>query len=145
MVTDPIVWARDHGRSKIHDGHREGEVKATSTVPSKSEKPPVDSFEKTSVPTPEVDDSSASDTSGGLKISYHFDLFYELSQKVSAKMGQKGLTQFTEVSASVAETFKGSFSLKIDALGSFLNGTDKSLSISTETAGRFMSAVEGLA
>lgn len=145
MVTDPIVWNRDHGRSKIHDGHREGEVQKATTAPPASEKPPVDSFEKTFTPSLESEAKPASESAGGLSISYHFDLFYQLSQKVSAKMGQKGLSRFTEVSATVAETFKGSFNLKIDAIGSFLNGTDKSLAISTETASRFMDSVEGLA
>ncbi len=145
MVTDPIIWARDQGRSKIHDGRREGEVAKPSVPPPVTDKPPVDSFEKTFLSADEAENNAGSSSSNGLRISYHFDLFYELSQKVSAKMGQKGLNRFTEVSAGVAETFKGSFSLKIDALGSFLNGTDKSLNISPETANRFMDSVAGLA
>lgn len=144
MVTDPIVWTRDQGRLHIGDGPRDSEIKRPSTAPPVSEKQPVDSFEKSSIPANESDSTAVSEKAGGLKISYHFDLFYELSQKVSAKMGQKGLNRFTEVSATVAETFKGSFKLSIDAVGSYLKGTDKSLDISPETANEFMDSVDEL-
>lgn len=82
---------------------------------------------------------------GGLNISFQFDLFYELSSKVEAKMGQSGANRFAELSGKVSETFMGSFNLSIDAVGSFMNGTDKSLDISPETTGEFFDAVEGLA
>jgi hypothetical protein len=144
MVTDPIIRNLDQGRLHIGDGPRDSEIKRPSTAPPVSEKQPVDSFEKSSIPTDESDSTAVSDKAGGLKISYHFDLFYELSQKVSAKMGQKGLNRFTEVSATVAETFKGSFQLNIDAVGSYLKGTDKSLDISQETANEFMDSVDEL-
>lgn len=81
----------------------------------------------------------------GLNISFQFDLFYELTSKVEAKMGQKGAERFVELSGTVSETFMGSFNLSIDAVGSFMNGTDKSLDISSEVANKFFDAVEGLA
>lgn len=81
----------------------------------------------------------------GLNISFQFDLFYELNAKVEAKMGQSGSNRFVELSGKVSETFMGSFNLSIDAVGSFMNGTDKSLDISPETTGKFFDAVEGLA
>lgn len=81
----------------------------------------------------------------GLRVSMHFDLFYQLSQKVTARMGQSGGKRFTEVASTVAETFKGNFSLTIDPIGSYLKGTEKSLDISPETANSFFNAVAGLA
>lgn len=81
----------------------------------------------------------------GLNISYQFDLFYELTSQVEAKMGQQGANRFVELSGKVSETFMGNFSLSIDPVGSFMNGTSKSLEISPETTGEFFDAVEGLA
>ncbi|NLI77095.1 MAG: hypothetical protein GX442_11725 [Candidatus Riflebacteria bacterium] len=110
---------------------------------------PVDVFEPSVTtpaevpPTDETSDQSAQ--AGGLKISMNFDLFYQLSQKVTARMGQSGGQRFVELAGTVAETFQGSFSLSIDAVGSYLKGTDKSLEISPETTGEFFDAVEGLA
>lgn len=82
--------------------------------------------------------------SDGTKVSFQFDLFYQLTSKVEAKMGSSGAERFVNLSASVAETFQSSFSLSIDGVGSFMNGTDKSLNISPETANEFFDAVEGL-
>ncbi len=81
----------------------------------------------------------------GLNISFQFDLFYELTSQVEAKMGQQGAERFVELSGKVSETFMGNFSLSIDPVGSFMNGTSKSLEISPETTGEFFDAVEGLA
>lgn len=83
--------------------------------------------------------------SGGLQISFHFDLFYKLSQKIQTRMGQSGQDRFAETTSNVAETFKGNFSLQIDAVGSFLKGTDSALNISDETTNEFLDAVDGLA
>jgi hypothetical protein len=83
--------------------------------------------------------------SDGLNISFQFDLFYELTSKVEARMGQQGANRFVELSGKVSETFMGNFSLSIDPVGSFMNGTDKSLEISPETTNEFFDAVEGLA
>lgn len=82
--------------------------------------------------------------SNGSNVSFQFDLFYSLTSKVEAKMGQSGAERFVDLSASVAETFKSSFSLSIDGVGSFMNGTDKSLDISPEVANDFFDAIEGL-
>ncbi len=90
-------------------------------------------------------DGSNSIQAGGLNISFQFDLFYELTSKVQAKMGQDGANRFMELSGKVSETFMGNFSLEIDPVGSFMNGTDKSLEISPETTSEFFDAVEGLA
>lgn len=109
---------------------------------------PLDVFEPSATaptevpPTDQTSDQPAQ--AGGLKISMNFDLFYQLTQKVTARMGQSGGQRFVELAGTVAETFKGSFSLSIDAVGSYLNGTDKSLEISPETTGEFFDAVEGL-
>ncbi len=81
----------------------------------------------------------------GLNISFQFDLFYELSSKVEARMGSDGANRFVELSGKVSETFMGNFSLSIDPVGSFMNGTSKSLEISPETTSQFFDAVEGLA
>ncbi len=83
-------------------------------------------------------------SSNGSNVSFQFDLFYSLTSKVEAKMGQSGAERFVNLSASVAETFQSSFSLSIDGVGSFMNGTDKSLDISPEVANDFFDAVEGL-
>lgn len=83
-------------------------------------------------------------SSNGSNVSFQFDLFYSLTSKVEAKMGQSGAERFVDLSASVAETFQSSFSLSIDGVGSFMNGTDKSLDISPEVANDFFDAVEGL-
>ena len=109
---------------------------------------PEDSFEHlapTAETTPAPTTTENSGRGEGLKISYSFDLFYQLSQKVSAKMGQKGTERFFELSETVAEKFQGSFSLSIDPVGSFLNGTDKSLDLDPEVTEEFFDAVEGLA
>ena len=81
----------------------------------------------------------------GLNISFQFDLFYELTSQVEAKMGSDGANRFVELSGKVSETFMGNFSLSIDPVGSFMNGTSKSLEISPETTSEFFDAVEGLA
>ncbi|MBU1105936.1 MAG: hypothetical protein KKB51_04635 [Candidatus Riflebacteria bacterium] len=96
---------------------------------------------------PEVADEKDPQTiqADGLNISFQFDLFYELTSKVEAKMGQKGAERFVELSGTVSETFMSSFDLSIDAVGSFMNGTDKSLDISPEVTNQFFDAVEGLA
>lgn len=83
-------------------------------------------------------------SSNGSNVSFQFDLFYSLTSKVEAKMGQSGAERFVNLSSSVAETFKSSFSLSIDGVGSFMNGTDKSLDISPEVANDFFDAIEGL-
>ena len=83
-------------------------------------------------------------SSNGSNVSFQFDLFYSLTSKVEAKMGQSGAERFVNLSASVAESFQSSFSLSIDGVGSFMNGTDKSLDISPEVANDFFDAVEGL-
>lgn len=106
--------------------------------------PVSDSFETSPVAADATEAADQQQESGGLRISYHFDLFYQLSQKVQARMGQSGQERFVETTSSVAETFKTNFSLKIDAVGSFLKGTDSSLNISNETANEFFDAVEGL-
>ena len=84
------------------------------------------------------------EASNGANVSFQFDLFYSLTSKVEAKMGQAGAERFVNLSASVAETFNSSFSLSIDGVGSFMNGTDKSLNISPEVANDFFDAVEAL-
>ncbi len=108
---------------------------------------PVDTFEKSpEVTTSEEEvDATGNSKDPKLNISFQFDLFYELSQKVEAKMGQKGAERFYEVSSSVSETFMGNFSLKIDPVGSFMKSTDASLNIDPEVTGEFFDAVEGLA
>lgn len=114
---------------------------------------PVDSYQHIPVPSPEAPAEQAEKEQGaqssvqgdGLNISFQFDLFYQLSQKVSAKMGQKGQEQFFELSQTVAETFQASFSLSIEPVGSFLNSTNKSLDLDPSVTQEFFDAVEGLA
>lgn len=154
MNIKPMI---DHGRSvgQIKQEGFPAREKATGNPaanglkkgnPLMNRKPVSDRFEKTEVgkKDPQATNGEAI-KADGLNISFQFDLFYELSTKVEAKMGQSGATRFTELSASVAETFKSSFSLKIDAVGSFMHNTEKSLEISPETTNRFFDAVEGLA
>lgn len=152
----------DHGRSildQLLPGNREktGVMKKNDAQPklptalkdiyekSADLKPVKKEKEKTSAA--DEQDKSAANTikEDGLNISFQFDLFYELSSKVEARMGQSGADRFTELSGKVSETFMGSFDLSIDAVGSFMNGTDKSLDISPETTSEFFDAVEGLA
>jgi hypothetical protein len=109
---------------------------------------PLDRFEPTAATLPVAEEPGQKQQAieaDGLKISFQFNLFYELSQKVSARMGQQGLNRFMEVSSTVSETFAAGFSLSIDPIGSFMKSTDKSLDISPETTARFLDAVEGLA
>lgn len=109
-----------------------------------------DTFEHVPVAAPltplePADDATTDAKGGGLNISFQFDLFYQLSQKVTAKMGQQGQNRFFEVSQTVAETFKASFSLSIEPVGSFLRSTDKSLDLDPSITNEFFDAVEGLA
>ncbi|HOT30096.1 MAG TPA: hypothetical protein PLU72_18105 [Candidatus Ozemobacteraceae bacterium] len=110
--------------------------------------PPVSDIYEGSAPAAES--AEATDEAGqakpdGLRISYHFDLFYQLSQKVQTRMGQSGQDKFIETTGTVAETFRGNFSLEIDAIGNFMKGTDAALNVSNETANEFFDAVNGLA
>lgn len=82
---------------------------------------------------------------GGLNISFQFDMFYELSSKVEAQMGKSGAERFASLGATVAETFQSNFNLSIDAVGSFMNGTEQSLAISNETTNAFFDAVSSMA
>ena len=82
---------------------------------------------------------------GGLNISFQFDMFYELSSKVEAQMGKSGAERFASLGATVAETFQSNFNLSIDAVGSFMNGTEQSLKISNETTNAFFDAVSQMA
>ncbi|EKD84206.1 MAG: hypothetical protein ACD_39C00180G0001, partial [uncultured bacterium] len=147
----------DHGRSLFESlkelRNTQGKDKKEDVV-AKGLKQLQDVFEKTAnaKPAKQKDSSAVADEnapqtikSDGLNISFQFDLFYELTSKVEAKMGQKGAERFVELSGTVSETFMGSFNLSIDAVGSFMNGTDKSLDISPEVTGEFFDAVEGLA
>lgn len=130
------------GRKAGQTGANQTSSRAITDVFEKttdSSSPATDEAEKAK--TEEADSSGA----GGLKIAFQFDLFYELSQKVSVKMGQKGLSRFTEVASKVTETFKGNFSLSIDPVGSFMKGTDASLNISPDTTNAFLDSVDGLA
>jgi hypothetical protein len=87
-------------------------------------------------------DEAQSVQAGGYNISFQFDLFYELTSKVEAQMGQRGAERFVSLGASVAETFQSSFSLSIDPVGSFMNGTQESLELSPEVTNSFFDAVE---
>lgn len=110
--------------------------------------PPVSDIYEASAPaaeSAEATDAAGQAKSDGLRISYHFDLFYQLSQKVQTRMGQSGQDRFIETTGTVAETFQGNFSLEIDAIGTFMKGTDAALNVSNETANEFFDAVNGLA
>jgi hypothetical protein len=139
----------DHGRSKALETMKkaleENHVNrsAQENKHQKRIKNRKDTFEKTQIPAEKTEGSDNKEKS--LDVSFQFDLFYQLSTKVEAKMGKSGLNRFTEVSSTVAETFAGNFNLKIDAVGSFFKNTDDSLEVSAETANEFFDAVEGLA
>ncbi len=150
----------DHGRSileQLQPEMREKEATAKKPEPKQSTLALLqDVFTRSDVSQSKFQQNSAdsgeekpenadSIKTEGLNISFQFDLFYELSSKVEAKMGKSGANRFAELSGKVSETFMGSFNLSIDAVGSFMNGTDKSLDISPETTGQFFDAVEGLA
>jgi hypothetical protein len=139
-----IKFPNDHGRSMLQELNKffNNSGKADKPLPNK----PVsgDSFEKAPVEKTEIATEKPV-ASGEMNISFQFDLFYELSTKVEAKMGANGANRFAEVSGTVAETFMGNFNLKIDGVGSFFKSTDNALNISPETTGEFFNAVEGLA
>ncbi len=149
------IRLNDHGRSLLEQlKEMRGGQKADKRPEGlpKSLKHLQDVFEKVADKAgkkekPAVADKDTPQTiqAGGLNISFQFDLFYELTSKVEAKMGVKGAERFVELSGTVSETFMGSFNLSIDAVGSFMNGTDKSLDISPEVTNEFFDAVEGLA
>lgn len=148
----------DQGRSSLLEQlqlstyHRTG-IARSGLLPSAKQPELKDIFERSATPAakgPEAkelqnDDNSGSIQAGGLNISFQFDLFYELSSKVEARMGQQGAERFVELSGKVSETFMGNFDLSIDAVGSFMNGTDKSIDLSPEVTNEFFDAVEGLA
>jgi len=149
------IRLNDHGRSLLEQLK---EMRDGNRPENKPEKMPKalkhlqDVFEKVADKAGKKDLPAATDKNtpqtvqaDGLNISFQFDLFYELTSKVEAKMGVKGAERFVELSGSVSETFMGSFNLSIDAVGSFMNGTDKSLDISPEVTNEFFDAVEGLA
>jgi hypothetical protein len=109
---------------------------------------PVDLFERSADPAgaaTEAEEAATGTGTGKMQIKMHFDLFYELSHKVSARMGTSGGRRFVELAGTVTERFQGRFSLSIDPVGSFLKDIDRSLDISTETTNAFFDAVEGLA
>jgi hypothetical protein len=142
----------DQGRSSIEQlhSHLEEMQQKLSSQSIFNNNPlalPQDTFEK-APEVPAAEEVAGEGVEGGsdkLNISFQFDLYYELSQKVEAKMGQRGKERFYEVSSQVSETFMGNFSLSIDPVGSFMQGTDKSLDISPEVTNEFFDAVEGLA
>lgn len=143
-----IQFPNDHGRStlqKLNQFFNRGQSPVPeSRIPGKLER---DTFEKSPVQPTETENSSSTispEKNSQLNISFQFDLFYELSTKVEAKMGKTGANRFAEVSGEVAETFMGSFNLKIDGVGSFFKNTDSALNISPETTNEFFDAVEGL-
>ena len=147
----------DHGRSlleQLKEMRNEPKAEKNHDILPKGLKRLQDIFEKTpntsladkkDKPAVAEDNTPQAIQADGLNISFQFDLFYELTSKVEAKMGQKGAERFVELSGTVSETFMGSFNLSIDAVGSFMNGTDKSLDISPEVTNEFFDAVEGLA
>ncbi|MFZ2960399.1 MAG: hypothetical protein WA705_26260 [Candidatus Ozemobacteraceae bacterium] len=157
FLKNPFKDTEEQGRKLgLRDITRDGQTKKKHQVnlgdylptptSSASKKTETDQYESSKkAEDTAADGKSVTQDTNGLKISYQFDLFYELSQKVSAKMGQKGVDRFTEVASKVSETFKGAFSLSVDPIGSYMNGTDKSLDISPETANRFMDSVDKLA
>ncbi len=142
-----IQFPKDHGRSMFEKlsqlfekGRQEGAPEATD-----KKKLDRDVFEKSPVQPTEPQKNPTSESLGSeLNVSFQFDLFYQLSTKVEAKMGQSGANRFAELSSEVAETFAGSFNLKIDGVGSFMKNTDSALNISPETTNEFFDAVEGL-
>ncbi|MBF0547012.1 MAG: hypothetical protein HQM08_21400 [Candidatus Riflebacteria bacterium] len=149
MDVKPLPQTPDQG-SKISgfdftslEQFRQLELQGGMDTSSKDPLNNSDSYEKTPAAT---QPSSVDNTTGksGLKISYQFDMFYELSQQVSAKMGKSAGNKFTELGASVAEKFQENFSLQIDGVGSFMNGTKSSLDISPDTTNAFFDAVQGL-
>lgn len=143
----------------IKDGNA-GKSKNTKDAASKGSSVPANIQDKLDISNPNVtteinaslekESQRSSSSSGeiqasnGANVSFQFDLFYSLTSKVEASMGQSGAERFVNLGASVAETFKSSFSLSIDGVGSFMNGTEKSLEISPEVANDFFDAVEGL-
>lgn len=144
-----IQFPKDHGRSmleKLNQLFEKGKPEASPESGGKK-KINADVFEKApTMPIAPQNEVPAENTGKGneLNISFQFDLFYQLSTKVEAKMGQSGANRFVELSGEVAETFMGNFELKIDGVGSFFKNTDSALNISPETTGEFFDAVEGL-
>lgn len=144
-----IKAPNDHGRSMLDKLNRAflDKSKPENLFPDENKKKiSRDVFEKSPAQKAEkATDSQKPSSDSELNVSFQFDLFYQLSTRVEAKMGQSGATRFAEVSGTVAETFKGSFDLKIDGVGSFFKNTDSALEISPETTNEFFDAVEGLA
>ncbi|OQA07305.1 MAG: hypothetical protein BWY66_01446 [bacterium ADurb.Bin374] len=133
---------------QLEESLSQGDLRPAEAGTTPSAAPPVSDIYEASAPAAES--AEATDAAGqakpdGLRISYHFDLFYQLSQKVQTRMGQSGQDKFIETTGTVAETFQGNFSLEIDAIGTFMKGTDAALNVSNETANEFFDAVNGLA
>ncbi|MFZ2956801.1 MAG: hypothetical protein WA705_07930 [Candidatus Ozemobacteraceae bacterium] len=53
-------------------------------------------------------------------------------------MDRNGVDRFTEVVLKVSQTFKGTFSLSVDPIGSVMSGKEKPFDISPENANRFV-------
>ncbi|MFZ5951535.1 MAG: hypothetical protein ACOYXC_12575 [Candidatus Rifleibacteriota bacterium] len=136
-------WSR---LEKLNQLFEKGTDKAAATgeLPAKP-RLERDTFEKSAPTATEAPTNATLPANGEFNISFQFNLFYELSSKVEARMGQSGAERFAELSGSVAETFAGSFDLKIDGVGSFFKNTDSALNVSPETTNEFFDAVEGLA
>ncbi len=133
---------------QIEESLSQGDPRSAEAGITPPATPPVSDIYEASAPAAESAEST--DAAGqakpdGLRISYHFDLFYQLSQKIQTRMGQSGQEKFIETTGTVAETFQGNFSLEIDAIGNFMKGTDAALNVSNETANEFFDAVNGLA
>lgn len=144
-----IQFPKDHGRSMFEKLNQLFEKGKPEALPESAGKKKLsgDVFEKAPVQPMETQNEVPAENSGKgneLNISFQFDLFYQLSTKVEAKMGQSGANRFVELSGEVAETFMGNFELEIDGIGSFFKNTDSALNISPETTGEFFDAVEGL-
>jgi len=142
-----IQFPKDHGRSMFEKLSQLFDKVKPESAPEATDKKKLDRdvFEKSPVQPAEAPKTTpAENVSGELNVSFQFDLFYQLSTKVEAKMGQSGANRFAELSSEVAETFAGSFNLKIDGVGSFMKNTDSALNISPETTNEFFDAVEGL-
>lgn len=143
-----ISFPKDHGRSmfeKLNQLFEKGKSEALPAQTRNGKKVDGDVFEKAPVPTTETQPEKTPAKSGELNVSFQFDLFYQLTSKVEAKMGQSGAERFVELSGSVAETFAAGFNLKIDGVGSFMKNTDSALEISPQATSEFFDAVEGLA
>ena len=79
-----------------------------------------------------------------LSVEMEFDLFFSLTDEISATAGQEGASAFFSATRSVTAEYQANFHLSIEAVGGFFRDVDALQSVSPETAQKFNEAMGNL-